>query len=207
MKKSRLYLLLLIILFLISGCTQESKPIVMEEIKNDGQDILVNMFNENFPEKYFNYSQCIKNPQGGEYKSGEILIDFVQDVTKEDIDELFSPYNLSSNEIRFPGRHDYRVDFSGNKEYFLDYLKGNGFSQRSSRVYFLLSSNTSINCAKAKEIFYSYPNVTISTVYCIFNVWGVVKVPRGEENKWICELQKSNIVSNAGLNHITHASS
>lgn len=153
------------------------------------------------PEKNFNYTHCIENPENGKYVQGQIIINFIQDVTKEQISELFDSYNLSLYDISYP-RHDYRVDFSGDKEAFEKYLINNGFKRLIMGPYFLLTSNESITCKKATDIFYSFPNVNIENVICLFHTWGTVDIPKGEEWKWICELQKWKLVRSAHLNLI-----
>jgi hypothetical protein len=140
--------------------------------------------------------------------SGEVMIDFVQDVTKEEVDTFLSSYHLSSDEINYPLINEYRVDFTGDTEGFLEYLNQSGFVRQPNRIpnYFIFIAKEGINCKMANDIFYSYPNVSVTKTYCFGHVWGIVKVKKGTEGMWICRLRKSEIVANTGFNGILTAS-
>lgn len=152
-----------------------------------------------------NYFKCIFEFDFGRYVHGEIMVDFVQDVTKGEVDALLSSYGLSSYEIRYPISNDYRVDFTGDTKGFLEYLNQNGFTSQEHRNprLFLFTAEESINCKIAKDIFYSYPDVSVTYTHCFGHVWGVVEVKKGTEKRWICKLRKSDIVKDTRLNGIT----
>jgi len=157
-------------------------------------------------------NKCLPNLQNGEYVSGEIIISFSQEASKEQVELLLGSYGLSSDKIRFPVAVDYRIDFTGNKEGFMNYLNERGFTRRYHRnqnLFLLRSCNngkcSDFKCEESNEIFYSYPNISIDKVYCFRHIRGIVDVPEGEEDKWACELEKSEIVTNVGFNGIVHA--
>lgn len=148
-------------------------------------------------------TSCSEKPK---YKSGEIIVQFVEDVTKEEVDLLLSSYNLSSEGITFSSKITHRVDFKhiSDSNDFINYLKDNGFTKVDRpNVHFLFTTNRSINYKRAREIIYSNPNgAIISNINCFDNVWGIVKVPEDEEKKWMAELEKNTVVKGAELNFL-----
>jgi len=195
----------------------ENKTIfeMIDELKSEGHLDTVEPFIINHPaldegleNKEFDYEECLNNPQQGPHVPGEVGVEFIQDITKEEVNNFLSQYNLSPEDIDFPNMVDFRIDFAGDEEGFKDYLNQNGFIKRDSRNprYFLLRYNQDIKCNDAEKIFYLYPDVLIDKVFCFRNIDGVVNVLEGEENKWICELQKSILVRGANLNMIASVS-
>lgn len=146
--------------------------------------------------------ECKDYTELGNYIHGEIIVEFTQDVTKEQVESLLSSYNLPSDQIEFPEMFDFRVDFEGDEEGFVDFLEQHEFIKTSNPNIFEVRSFEYIKCEEAKKIFRSYPDIFIDYIHCFERVEGIVKVPEGEEDKWICELKKNDIVINANLNKL-----
>ena len=98
---------------------------------------------------------------------------------------------------------DFRVDFEGDEKGFLDFLEDYEFIKLGSPKVFIARSFEEIICEDAKKVFYSYPDISISNIICLKSIKGIVKVPKGDEDKWICELKNNNIVIDANLNKIS----
>ncbi|MCK5043579.1 hypothetical protein KAR52_01075 [Candidatus Pacearchaeota archaeon] len=152
----------------------------------------------------FKSLSCIFEDSFSKYVSGEVIIDFVQDTTKEEVDSLLSSYGLASNEIRYPAKNEYRIDFTGDEDGFLEYLNQNGFTREPHRIpsYYMFNAEGGINCKKATEIANNFPGVIVTNVYCFGHVWGVIDVRWGTERYWMCKLRKSDIVRDTDLNGI-----
>jgi len=146
--------------------------------------------------------ECKDYTESGNYAPGEVIIEFTQDVTKEQAESLLSSYNLPSDQIEFPEMFDFRVDFEGNEEGFVDFLEQHEFIKTGNPNIFEVRSFEYIKCEEAKRIFRSYPDISIDYIHCFERVEGIVKVLEGEEDKWICELKKNDIVINANLNKV-----
>ncbi len=150
---------------------------------------------------------CYLEEGFGDYVKGEIIIDFVQDITKEEVDSFLLSYGFSSYEIRYPEKNEYRIDFIGDKNDFLEYLNQSGFTREYSRVptTYIFEAKEGINCEGAKEIAHNYKNATVTNVYCFGHVGGVVKVRKGTEIYWVCKLRKNELIEDTHVNGILHA--
>jgi hypothetical protein len=140
-----------------------------------------------------------------EYVEGEVVVGFVQDVTKEEVNSLLSQHNLLSK-IRYPEKNEYRIYFNGDTDGFLDYLSKRGFVRQYSRVpsTYIFEAPDYVNCKIANEIANGYLGASISDVHCFGHVWGVVYVKKGTERYWMCKLLESEIVKDTNLNGIVH---
>jgi hypothetical protein len=147
---------------------------------------------------------CTLQPEFQRYVEGEVMVDFVQDVTKEEVNEFLASYNFDEHEIRYPLRNEYRIDFVGDTEGFLEYLNQNGFTREYNRIpsYYIFEAEENVNCKRANEIAYSYTNTSVSRVYCFGHVWGVVHVEEGTEKYWLCRLRENDIVEDTHFNGI-----
>jgi len=160
--------------------------------------------------------KIVSNPSGNlpnDYVSGQVIVGFIDEVTKEEVDNFIQSYNLSWVS-HFPTMFSYWVKvLSGSPADHIAELKssnivlwaesrGNPKGEAGSQ-YILIQFNSTATVATAKQLIDSFKNLEISSLN-MASKWGVVTVPAGTEQKWIDTFETKAIVKYAELNRIAH---
>ena len=146
-----------------------------------------------------------------DYVPGDVIVGFYDNVTEDEASTLIESYGLSW-ESHFPNIFSFWVKvLTGSPEDYIDDLessdivlwadyRGNPQGEPGAK-YILVQFNIKATNQTAHELIDSFSNLEVSSSNYVPK-WGVVKVPEGEEQKWIETFEKEKIVIYAELNGI-----
>ncbi len=155
---------------------------------------------------------CNKKNNNNEqdFVAGDVLVGFNNGVTIEEAFELFNKYNLKVHTIRnfvyevtYPeDKHDSIIAILGSKPYIdtINWKPKFEYNYKWETTifsinFFGMTQTNQDDWIKTKsDLMLPYLHNEYSSAY--------LKVPEGTEKHWVSELQKSNIINWAELNHI-----
>lgn len=146
-----------------------------------------------------------------DFAPGEIIITFYDKVTEEEARALVKSHSLIW-ESHFPRLFRFWVKvLIGSPEDYIDDLessnivlwanhRGNPQGEPGAK-YILVQFNIRATNETAHELIESFAGLKVSSSHYGLK-WGVVKVPEGEEQKWMETFEKEDLVRHAQLNRI-----
>jgi len=157
-----------------------------------------------------------------DYVKGQILVGFNESVTEDEANSLIESYDLSW-ESKFPVlfgiRASYKPEISGQEGWELRNDLANKIVEEDRKLaqepytnYLVLNTrvlndkilimfNNRATEEEAKVFLEQFEGLEFAS-YDYAPKWGIVKVPRGQEQEWIETFEKESIVTYAELNHV-----
>ncbi len=143
---------------------------------------------------------------------GEVIVGFDDKVTEDEVNALINSYGLTW-ESEFPDTFGFWVEvLSGSPDDYIDDLEANDIVRRAKFMgnlqgepgvkYISVQFNIPpTQETAARKLIDSFENLKVNSM-SVAPKWGVVKVPKRDEQKWIKTFKNEKIVRYAHLNRL-----